>query len=90
MSTRIQVITTASQLGTLLQGARKSRKLTQAQLGERLGLSQKRLSELELAPGTLSVDQLMGICAQLGLQLSVQPRDDGQPTRAKPSSTAVW
>lgn len=90
MSTRIQAITTASQLGTLLQGARKSRKLTQAQLGERLGLSQKRLSELELAPGTLSVDQLMGICAQLGLQLSVQPRDDGPPTRAKPSSTAVW
>ena len=91
MSTRIQAITTPSQLGTLLQGARKSRKLTQAQLGERLGLSQKRLSELELAPGTLSVDQLMGICAQLGLQLSVQPRDDSPPARGTtPSSKAVW
>lgn len=73
MSTRIQTITTAPQLGTLLQSARKSRKLTQALLGARLGLSQKRVSELELAPGTLSVDQLLAICAQLGLQLSVQP-----------------
>ena len=76
MTTRIQPIATAAQLGTLLQSARKSRKLTQAQLGTRLGLSQKRISELELAPGTLSVDQLLAICAQLGLQLSVQPRGE--------------
>lgn len=88
MSTRIQAITTVSQLGTLLQSARKSRKLTQAQLGERLGLSQKRVSELELAPGTLSVDQLLGVCAQLGLQLSLQPRDDSPPARGTPST--LW
>ncbi|WP_137893024.1 helix-turn-helix domain-containing protein [Ramlibacter sp. 2FC] len=88
MSTRIQSIATASQLGTLLQSARKSRKLTQAQLGARLGLSQKRLSELELAPGTLSVDQLLAICAQLGLQLSVQPRDDNLPALGTPA--AIW
>jgi HTH-type transcriptional regulator/antitoxin HipB len=75
----------ASQLGVVLQSARKSLKLTQAQLGERLGLSQRRVSELERAPGTLSVDQLMALCAQLGLQLTVQPRElvpqtpDAQP-----------
>lgn len=45
MITRIQPIATATQLGTLLQGARKSRKLTQAQLAERLGLSQRRIFE---------------------------------------------
>jgi HTH-type transcriptional regulator/antitoxin HipB len=75
----------ASQLGVVLQGARKNLKLTQAQLGERLGLSQRRVSELERAPGTLSVDQLMVLCAQLGLQLTVQSRErvpqtpDAQP-----------
>ena len=73
MSHRIQPLVTPTQLGAVLQGARKSLKLTQAQLGERLGLSQRRVSELERAPGTLSVDQLMALCAQLGLQLSVQP-----------------
>jgi HTH-type transcriptional regulator/antitoxin HipB len=68
-----------------LQGARKSLKLTQAQLGERLGLSQRRVSELERAPGTLSVDQLMALCAQLGLQLTVQPRERvPQPPNAQP------
>jgi HTH-type transcriptional regulator/antitoxin HipB len=72
----------ASQLGVVLQGARKSLKLTQAQLGQRLGLSQRRVSELERAPGTLSVDQLMALCAQLGLQLTVQPREQAPQTAA--------
>ena len=79
MTLRSQTIVTAAQLGTLLQTARKSRKLTQAQLGARLGLSQTRMSELEIAPGTLSVDQLLGLCAQLGLQLSVRPQENGIP-----------
>lgn len=70
----------ASQLGVVLQGARKSLRLTQAQLGQRLGLSQRRVSELERAPGTLSVDQLMALCAQLGLQLTVQPREQASQT----------
>lgn len=75
----------ASQLGVVLQSARKSLKLTQAQLGERLGLSQRRVSELERAPGTLSVDQLMALCALLGLQLTVQPRERAtQTTDARP------
>ncbi len=78
MPDRTQAITTAYQLGAVLQSSRRSGKLTQAQLGARLGLSQTRISELELAPGTLSVDQLLQLCAQLGLQLSVRPRDQGQ------------
>ncbi len=85
MLNRTQPIVTSAQLGALLVNVRKSRKLTQAQLGARLGLSQKRVSELELAPGTLSVDQLLGICAQLGLQLSLQLRE-GNP----PATDSVW
>jgi HTH-type transcriptional regulator/antitoxin HipB len=87
MLNRTQPIVTPAQLGALLVNVRKSRKLTQAQLGTRLGLSQKRVSELELAPGTLSVDQLLAICAQLGLQLSLQLREDNQPAQR---SATVW
>lgn len=87
MLNRIKPIVTSAQLGALLVNVRKSRKLTQAQLGARLDLSQKRVSELELAPGTLSVDQLLAICAQLGLQLSVQLREDKQPAQG---SATVW
>lgn len=86
MSKRSQPLTTPSQLGAVLQAARKSRKLTQAQLGTRLGLSQRRISELELAPGTLSVDQLLALCNQLGLQLSVQARDAASTS----STPADW
>ena len=88
MSNRIQPIATAPQLGTLLPSTRKSRKLTQTQLGARMRLSQKRVSELELAPGSLSVDQLLAICSQPGLQLSIQPRDEEQ--RATDSLQADW
>jgi len=88
MNLRSQAIVTAAQLGALLQSARKSRKLTQAQLGARLGLSQTRMSELELAPGTLSVDQLLALCGQLGLQLSVQPRENDIP--AARASRVPW
>ena len=85
---RTQPLVIASQLGVVLQGARKSLKLTQAQLGERLGLSQRRVSELERAPGTLSVDQLMALCAQLGLQLTVQPRE--QAPSSADAQTGAW
>lgn len=87
MKSRPQPIATPAQLGALLVNVRKSRKLTQAQLGARLDLSQKRVSELELAPGTLSVDQLLAICSQLGLQLSLQLREDNPPARG---SATAW
>ena len=85
---RTQPLVMASQLGVVLQGARKSLKLTQAELGERLGLSQRRVSELERAPGTLSVDQLLALCAQLGLQLTVQPRE--QAPQTPDAQTGEW
>lgn len=83
-----QPLVVASQLSVVLRSARKARKLTQAQLAERLGLSQRRVSELEREPGTLSVDQLLAMCAQLGLQLSVQARDMSSPITTPP--TADW
>lgn len=88
MIPRTQTLVTASQLGVLLHGARKSHQLTQAQLGERMGLSQRRISELEREPGTLSVDQLLAICAQLGLQLTVQPRE--QSPSSTDAQTGAW
>ncbi|SER71872.1 helix-turn-helix domain-containing protein [Giesbergeria anulus] len=85
---RTQPLVMASQLGVVLQGTRKNLKLTQAQLGQRLGLSQRRVSELERAPGTLSVDQLLALCAQLGLQLTVQSRESAPQT--PDTQTVEW
>jgi HTH-type transcriptional regulator/antitoxin HipB len=72
-------VLTAAALGRILQSARKARGLSQTQLAARVGVSQARLSALEREPGTLSVDQLLAVCASLGLQLAIAPRDASAP-----------
>lgn len=65
---------TASQLSSLLQATRKARGLTQAALANRIGLSQSRVSHLELNAQDLSVGQLLAWCAALGLELTLGTR----------------
>lgn len=62
---------TAGQLGLVLQASRKSQGLSQAALAARIGLSQSRISHLELNAHQLSVEQLLAWCAALGLELSI-------------------
>ncbi|MHB1123184.1 MAG: helix-turn-helix domain-containing protein [Ramlibacter sp.] len=70
-----QPLVTALQLGHLLRAARKHRKLTQADVASRLGLSQNRISYLEQHPDELSFKQLLGWCAAVGLELRLGQRD---------------
>ena len=77
-----QSVVTALQLGQLLKAARKQRKLTQAQVAGRLGLSQNRVSHLESHPDELSLKQLLGWCAVVGLDLQLAERDLSSPTAA--------
>lgn len=77
-----------TQLGAALRSARKALGLTQAQLGERLSMSQSRVSHLEQNPGQLSVDQLLDTCAALGLELTIGLR--GAPRSAPPSVEGGW
>ena len=70
-----QPLVTALQLGQLLRSARKRRQLTQAQVAARLGLSQNRVSHLELHPEELSLKQLLGWCSVVGLELRLGERD---------------
>lgn len=74
-------VLTAMQVGRILQSARKARNLSQQQVASRVGLSQKRISALELSPGAISVDQLLALCATLGLELVIQqkPEASGSP-----------
>lgn len=71
------LILTSIQVGRLLQSARKAQKHSQTALASRLGMSQARLSALELNPGHISVDQLLTMCANLGLELLIQKK--GEP-----------
>ena len=80
-----QPLVTAQQLGQLLKAARKQRKLTQAHVAGRLGLSQNRVSHLELHPDQLSFKQLLAWCAAVGLQLQL-----AEPEASPTSATAEW
>lgn len=78
---------TASQLGSMLQAARKARGLNQSALAARIGLSQSRISHLELNAHELSVEQLLAWCAALGLELTVGARGGAAE---RPMSTMDW
>ncbi|MBO9875236.1 helix-turn-helix transcriptional regulator [Xanthomonas sp. D-93] len=81
------VLVTATQLGATLQAARKAQGLTQSALASRLGLSQSRVSHLELNAHALSVEQLLAWCAALGLELTIGTRGD---PAASSSTQAEW
>jgi HTH-type transcriptional regulator/antitoxin HipB len=58
----------------VLQATRKAQGLTQSALAARIGLSQSRVSHLELNAHELSMAQLLAWCAALGLELTIGPR----------------
>ena len=68
------------QLGTILQSARKAKRLTQTALAERVGMSQSRISYLEKHASEINVGQLMRICTALGLELAIGTRDQATTT----------
>jgi HTH-type transcriptional regulator/antitoxin HipB len=79
MPSRSHVLATASQLGSILQAARKARGMTQSALAARLGLSQSRVSYLELSPHDLSLAQLLAWCSTLDLELTIGARGKAPP-----------
>jgi len=71
-----QVIQAPAQLGVLLRGARRQRGMNQQELALKAGgISQNRLSQLELQPGRFTVERLLLILAALDLELVVRPRE---------------
>lgn len=87
MSPTSHPLVTTGQLGSMLQAARKAQGLTQSALAARIGLSQSRVSHLELNAHELSVGQLLAWCAALGLELAVGPRGSATGFAA---STPDW
>jgi len=70
-----QVIRAPAQLGLLLRGARREQGMNQQELALRAGgISQARLSQLELEPGRLTVERLLLLLAALNLEVVVRPR----------------
>lgn len=75
-------VKTSSQLGTHLRSLRRAAGNTQSSVGSRTGISQKRLSTLELNPGRITVDQLLAIAGALNFDVVLKPRDNNAPAAA--------
>ena len=76
-----QVLSTPSQLGPLLKSGRRAAGLSQAELARRMGISQSRISHMELHPESVSLDQLLALFGLLGIELMVQSKSGAQPAQ---------
>ncbi|MDM0087102.1 MULTISPECIES: helix-turn-helix transcriptional regulator [unclassified Variovorax] len=90
-----QVLSVHSQFGVLLKAARKSSGISQAKLAERIGISQSRMSHMELHPETVNLEQLLAIFSVLDLELLVGRKHPAGPSTADAPSagespTSEW
>ena len=88
-------VVTPAQLSVHIRSLRKARGLTQAALGQRIGVKQARLADIEKNPGAVSLDQLLQVLHALDARLQlVDTANYGQASPAAPpraeSPAADW
>ena len=70
---------------------RKSRNLSQAEVGQLLGVSQKRIAWIESLPGRTSFDQISRLVAALGGRLEVRIISEVEaPNKDTKKSPVAW
>ncbi|MEI6862753.1 MAG: helix-turn-helix domain-containing protein [Verrucomicrobiota bacterium] len=82
-------VNTSLQLRAVLKNLRKSRGLTQAQLGAKLGLSQKRVAGIEKNPQVTNFDQVSRIVNLLGARLVIEDFNQNDKT-SSPGPRTGW
>ena len=80
-------ISFSGQLKQHLRALRKARGLTQAQLGELLGIGQVRVADIERDPSAISVAQLFKVLAALDVRLVLR---DQRPDSASAAPKTSW
>lgn len=77
-------VQTPAQLSVHIKSLRKARGLTQAALGERIGVKQVRVADIERNPGAVSLEQLLQVLHALDARLLLA---DTQGYAGTPPST---
>ena len=65
-------VNTPQQLRTMLRSLRQASGLTQAQLGQKLGVTQKRIARIEAAPEVTAFDQIARMVTAMGYRLVIE------------------
>jgi len=66
---------TPTQLGHVLSGHRKTKKLTQREVAAQVGLLPKTISGLETAPERCNIRNLFKLLSALDLEIVLRPKD---------------
>lgn len=77
-------IRTTGDLGPVLRRLRKARGWSQAQLGQRIGLSQERVSAIENHPERVNLDTLLTLAMALDAQFSIAARSEAPAAQTAP------
>ncbi|MEZ4222340.1 MAG: helix-turn-helix transcriptional regulator [Polyangiaceae bacterium] len=74
------IITRPNQVGEVLRGRRRTRKLSQQRIADILGVSQGRFSKLEANPAQLTLERLFTLVNVLGLELVIREQPAARAT----------
>ena len=77
-----------SQLSVHLKSLRKSRSMTQAEMAERLQVTQERYSQIETNPELVATERLLEIFAVLGVDVLLRLRPATAETITPPPTPA--
>ncbi|MDP2835109.1 MAG: helix-turn-helix domain-containing protein [Pseudomonadota bacterium] len=81
----IYPIKTLSQLPLVLKGFRKDKRLTQAALAERLGITQQSYAYFEANPATATLERLFMVLRLLGVEISLGQTSPATSKETTPS-----
>lgn len=79
-------VVTLDQLRPILVGFRKSRRLTQTALADKLGITQQSYAQLEANPASASVERLFRLLRVLGVELVLADVAGEQPAATAAAS----
>ncbi|MFK7886971.1 MAG: helix-turn-helix domain-containing protein [Gammaproteobacteria bacterium] len=79
---------TTNQIGSIIRRVRRSKGLTQSELGEKVGLRQATISRLEAGEPNTRIETLMDAMSALGLEFLMRQRTDG--IADEPTSLEDW
>lgn len=80
------MLKTDEALGSLMRQLRKSSRMSQMQLAERIGVSYQQVQKYEKGVNRLSVSRLKQVSDALGLDISVFIEEINRPTAAEPQA----
>jgi len=66
----------ASQASVILKSLRKQKGLTQQQLGERVGVSQRIIARIEANPSNVRFDRVLQVIAELDAELFIRVKEN--------------